>query len=71
MGDFGMRYGDAIKLFRADGSQVKAKYFYLKPTGNLAEGLITDDGRIIYCRDGQKALFWFKDTEETLFLQKP
>ena len=63
-----MRYGRVMAFRKADGSTIQAREFYLSPTDPLAEGFVTDDGRVIYCRDEQAKLFWFKDTQEQLRL---
>jgi hypothetical protein len=63
-----MRYGRTITFRGSDGSTVQAREFYIKPTDRLAEGFITDDGRVIYCQDEVAKLFWFKDTQERLHL---
>jgi hypothetical protein len=53
-------------FLQADGSTIQAREFYLTPTDRLAEGFVTDDGRVIYCQDEEAKLFWFKDTQEQL-----
>jgi hypothetical protein len=66
-----MHYGDSITLYRNDGSAVSARQFYLLPSDNKPEGLVSDDGRIIYSGDGVGKIFWFKDTREKLYRDKP
>lgn len=63
-----MRYGETMIFRRADGSTIQAREFYIKPTDQLADGFVTDDGRVIYCQDEVAKLFWFKDTQEQLHL---
>ena len=66
-----MRDARALRLYRGDGSTVLAREFFTKPGTDLAAGLITEDGRVIRCRDDRGGLFFFQDTKESLFLTKP
>ena len=63
-----MRYGSTRTFHNADGSTVTARDFFLNPSSKLCDGCITDDGRVIHCRDEQTNLFWFEDTLEELRL---
>ena len=63
-----MRYGRTATFLRVDGSTIQAREFYIKPTDQLVEGFVTDDGRVIYCQDEHTKLFWFKDTQEQIQL---
>jgi hypothetical protein len=63
--------GTTITLYEADGTPIAAREFRLKSGSRLADGLVTDDGRIIYCRDEQKGLFFYDDSRKELYLRKP
>jgi len=63
-----VRYGRTMTFCKNDGATFQAREFFLKPSDRLAEGFITDDGRVIYCLDEEARLFWFKDTQEQLRL---
>ena len=66
-----MRHGEEIILYRADGAEVIATAFYTRPNDKLAQGFVTEDGRIIFCEDEEKGLFWFEDTQEKLYRDRP
>jgi len=68
VGSTTVRYGRTMTFRRADGSTIQAREFYTEPTDRLPEGFVTDEGRVIYCRDEKAKLFWFKDTQEQLHL---
>lgn len=65
-----LQFGKEVTLYGADGTEVKAKPKY-RPGSKLADGLQTDDGRIINCQDEQAGTFWFDDTQERLTLTPP
>jgi len=66
-----MHFGDSITLYRENGSAVVVREFRRQPTDTLAEGLVTDDGRIVWCQDEGQGIFFFQDTQEKLSLKPP
>ena len=58
-------------LYRLDGAEVPVRNVYRSTYSKLADHLISDDGRVIYCQDELEGLFRFEDTKEILYLNKP
>jgi hypothetical protein len=66
-----MHYGKTRTLYREDATSVEARDYFLSPNAQLADGLITDDGRVVLCQDETKGIFWYRDTQERLYLDDP
>jgi hypothetical protein len=66
-----MQNHQPFMLYRTDGSTVQVRNYYQSPTDRLANHLVSDDGRVIYCQDEQRGIFWYKDTQEKLYLNNP
>ncbi len=66
-----MRLAETFVLYHKDGTNLTAKNFYKNPGSKLADGLVTEDGRIILCQDTQRGIFYFADTQENLYLNDP
>lgn len=66
-----MQDHELFTLFRVDGTGVPVRNFYQSPSARLADYLISDDGRVIYCKDEQKGIFWYQDTQEKLYRDNP
>ena len=62
-----MQNHEPFTLFSMDGSEVNVRYHYVSPTARLADYLVSDDGRQIYCQDEEQGLFWYADTQEKLY----
>ena len=66
-----MQNHEPFKLYRHDGAEVPVRNVYRSTDSKLADHLISDDGRVIYCQDEQEGVFWFEDTRDLLYLNKP
>ena len=66
-----MQNHEPFTLYRNDGTEVPVRNFYQSPNAKLADHQISDDGRVIYCKDEQEGIFWYKDTEERLYRDIP
>ncbi len=66
-----MHYGDSVTLYSDSGSKVVARQDYTSAKSRLADGLITTDGRVIYSKDENDGVYWFRDTQEVLFKAPP
>jgi hypothetical protein len=66
-----MQNHELFTLFLTDGSVVNVRNYYKSSTARLADYLISDDGRQIYCQDEEQGLFWYADTQEKLYRDKP
>ena len=66
-----MQNHEPFSLYQDDGTEVLVRNFYRSSNAKLADWLISDDGRVIYCQDEQKGVFWYKDTEQKLYRDYP
>lgn len=66
-----MQNNEPFTLYRDDGTEVPVRNFYRSPNARLADYLISDDGRVIFCEDEHEGVFWYKDTEEKLYRDNP
>ncbi len=66
-----MQDHEPFMLYCDDGTQVPVRNFYRTPDARLADYLVSDDGRVIYCENEQEGIFWYKDTQEKLYRENP